>query len=335
MIGKRVSTRDCFIAALISMAAILFIVSSSIYPAYATGNPLEKVTPQEQLNQYISELQGRPWDTSLREKIIMHVQTMKPAPAIPDEAKRHTVRGMAAIEEAKTEADYKEAIAEFEKVVNAAPWLGEGYRNLGITQDKAGQYDAAIKNLNLYLLTNPADAEKAKSLIYKIEFRRDKVRDKAQKEAVASEEAKTAEKLRREEAKRAKLRELESWSGLWSLGRGSGGGMRWRVTSSGNTIDIAYYDSYNFKTERWGSNHPCPENWRGTISENLELSLTMFFPDSCRWTPRPPTMSWPVAGRIDFDKKKIIIDEGKTWSFTKGGWDYFTSTTGYRLMPDN
>lgn len=328
MIGKRATIRDCFIAALIAMAVIPCIVSYLTYPAYAAGNPLEKVTPQEQLNQYISELQGRPWDTSLREKIIMHVQTMKPAPAIPDEAKRHTVRGMAAIEEAKTEADYKEAIAEFEKVVNAAPWLGEGYRNLGIAQDKAGQYDAAIKNLNLYLLTNPADAEKAKSIIYKIEFRR----DKAQKEAVASEEAKTAEKLRREEAKRAKLRALESWSGLWLSGAGI---MRWRVTISGNTIDIAYYDSYNSKTDRWGSNHPCPENWQGTISENLELSLTMFFPDSCRWTPRPPTMSWPVTGRIDFDKKEIIIDEGKSWSFTKGRWDYFTSTTYYRLMPDN
>lgn len=327
MIGKRATIRDCFVAALIAMAVIPCIVSYLTYPAYAAENPLEKVTPQKQLNQYISELQGRPWDTSLREKIIMHVQTMKPAPAIPDEAKRHTVRGMAAIEEAKTEADYKEAIAEFEKVVNAAPWLGEGYRNLGIAQDKAGQYDAAIKNLNLYLLTNPADAEKAKSIIYKIEFRR----DKAQKEAVASEEAKTAEKLRREEAKRAKLRALESWSGLWS----SGTGMRWRVTISGNTIDIAYYDSYNYKTDRWGSNHPCPENWRGTISEDLELSLTMFFPDSCRWTPRPPTMSWPVAGRIDFDKKEIIIDEGQSWDFNKGRWNYLTSTTHYGLMPDN
>lgn len=295
-------------------------LSIAVYPVYAEG-------PQETLKQFIDELQRNPNDTALRVKIIEHVQAMKPAPAIPDEAKRYMARGMAAVEEAKNEADYKEAISEFEKVVYIAPWLGEGYRNLGIAQDKAGQYDAAKKNLNLYLLTNPADTEKVKNLIYKIEFRR----EKAQKEAVASEEAKSAEKLRREVAKQAKLRELESWQGLWWLG---GGGMRWRVTISRNTIDIAYHDSYNYKTERWGSNHPCPENWRGTISENLELSLTMFFPDSCSWTPLPPTMSWPVTGRIDFDKKVIIIDEGKSWNFSKGGWDYMTSRSHWELTPD-
>ncbi len=40
-------------------------------------------TPQETLNQYISDLQKNPDDYALREKIIKHVQTMKPAPAIP------------------------------------------------------------------------------------------------------------------------------------------------------------------------------------------------------------------------------------------------------------
>ena len=82
----------------------------------------------------------------------------------------------------KTEQDFKDAIAEFEKAVNTAPWLGEGYRNLGIVHDKAGQFDAAIKNLNFYLLTNPSDAEKAKELIYKIEFHKEKADDKKRKE---------------------------------------------------------------------------------------------------------------------------------------------------------
>jgi len=40
-------------------------------------------SPQETLNQYISDLQKNPTDYALREKIIKHVQTMKPAPAIP------------------------------------------------------------------------------------------------------------------------------------------------------------------------------------------------------------------------------------------------------------
>jgi hypothetical protein len=39
--------------------------------------------PGELLKQYISDLQKNPDDFALREKIIKHVQTMKPAPEIP------------------------------------------------------------------------------------------------------------------------------------------------------------------------------------------------------------------------------------------------------------
>lgn len=42
-------------------------------------------SPQQTLNQYVSDLQKNPDDNALREKIIKHVQTMKPAPAIPEE----------------------------------------------------------------------------------------------------------------------------------------------------------------------------------------------------------------------------------------------------------
>ena len=166
-----------------ALITILFTVILSIlcFSSYADS-------PREVLNNYILELQRNPNDNALREKIIKYVQTMKSAPLVSEEVKRHMSRGIAAIEEATAEGDFKEAIAEFEQVVNAAPWLGQGYRNLGIAQDKAGQYDAAINNLNLYLLTNPADAEKAKDLIYKIEFRR----DKAKKEKTAKQEEKSS-----------------------------------------------------------------------------------------------------------------------------------------------
>jgi tetratricopeptide (TPR) repeat protein len=143
-------------------------------------------SPRDVLNNYVLELQRNPGDYALREKIIKYVQTMKYAPVVSEDAKRHMSRGIAAIEEAKTEGDFKDAIAEFEEVINAAPWLGQGYKNLGIAQDMAGQYDKAISNLNLYLLTNPADADKARDLIYKIEFRKEKAqKEKAARDAVA------------------------------------------------------------------------------------------------------------------------------------------------------
>jgi len=133
-------------------------------------------SPQETLNKHISDLQKNPNDYTLREKIIKLVQNMSPAPVVPEEAKKYVNRGVAAGEGAKTENDYKDAIDEFQKAVNIAPWLGAGYRGLAVMQDKAGQYSQALQNLKLFLLTNPstADTEAAKTLRDKIEYRQEK-----------------------------------------------------------------------------------------------------------------------------------------------------------------
>jgi len=122
------------------------------------------------------------------------VQAMKPAPAVPDEARKYMDRGIAAIEGAKTEEDFRAASAEFLKAVNLAPWLGDAYRNLAIARDKSGQYDAALNNLRLYLLTSPSPADEAwaKSLINKVEYRKEKA-------AKESSPAAMAEKKRQEE----------------------------------------------------------------------------------------------------------------------------------------
>ncbi len=133
-------------------------------------------SPQQTLNQYVADLQKNPNDYALREKIIRYVQTMKSKPAVPDEAQKYMDRGLAAIEGGKGEEDFRAASAEFSKAVNLAPWLGDAYRNLAIAQDKSGQYDAALKNLRLYLLTSPSPADEAwaKSLINKVEYRKEK-----------------------------------------------------------------------------------------------------------------------------------------------------------------
>jgi tetratricopeptide (TPR) repeat protein len=152
-------------------------------------------SPQQTLNQYIADLQKNPNDYALREKIIRHVQTRKPAPQVPDEARRFMDRGMAAAEGAKTESDYRDAIQEFQKAVNSAPWLGSGYRNLAVVQDKAGQYAQAVLNLKLYLLTAPpaADAEAAKTLMDKIEYRQEKAAKESSPAAVAAKKQQTYE----------------------------------------------------------------------------------------------------------------------------------------------
>lgn len=144
-------------------------------------------TQQENLNQYISDLQSNPNDHALKEKIIKHVQLMRPAPAIPEDARKYMVRGKTAFKSAKEVKDFAEAAEEFKKALLAAPWLAEGYYNLGIVQDKAGQYAAAIESLKLYVLASPnaEDTEKVKELIYEIEYRQEKAAKESSPSAIA------------------------------------------------------------------------------------------------------------------------------------------------------
>ena len=167
---------------------VLVLLVLSVFASHAQ-------TPQTTLNQYISDLQKNPSDNALREKIIKHVQAMKPAPAIPEEAERYMARGAAAVKGAKTEKDFQDAAAEFEKASLAAPWLAAAYYNLGITQDKAGKYREAIQSLKLYLLAAPeaSDAKAVKTLVYEIEYRQEKTARESSPAAIAAKKQKEYE----------------------------------------------------------------------------------------------------------------------------------------------
>ena len=55
----------------------------------------------------------------------------------------------------------------------AAPWFADAYFNLGVTQDKAGSYEAALRSLKLAQLSAP-DSKEIKALIYEVEYRHEK-----------------------------------------------------------------------------------------------------------------------------------------------------------------
>jgi tetratricopeptide (TPR) repeat protein len=164
---------------------LVIIVLLGLCAALLMTPGAQATTHQEILNQYVADLQKNPNDNVLREKIIKHVQAMKPAPAIPEEARKYMVRGKTAFKGAKETKDFNDAADEFQMAILAAPWLAEGYYNLGIVQDKAGQYTAAIDNLKLYVIAAPdaSDVEKVKELIYEIEYRQEKAAREAPKKA--------------------------------------------------------------------------------------------------------------------------------------------------------
>jgi tetratricopeptide (TPR) repeat protein len=127
-------------------------------------------SPQQALNQYVADLQKNPSDYALREKIIRHVQTMKPAPAIPEEARRHFIEGNTLLKAAKDQRGYGLARDAYRHCLLAAPWWADAYNNYAVALELSGQFDDAANALKLYIATNPGEGEtrKAQDKIYEI-----------------------------------------------------------------------------------------------------------------------------------------------------------------------
>lgn len=194
MIGKRVSTIDCCIAALIAVAVIPFIVSSSIYPAYSTetSQSVQTAMPATDLcSDYITK---KEYDMAIEEcsKLIQSGKM--------DNATYFINRGRAYLNkrqydlavadfnkaiELNTKSDrayydrgfiyyekgqYDLAIADYTKAIELNPKAGNA---LGLAQEKAGQIDDAMENFRLYLLAAPTakDTQAVKNRIYGLEYK--------------------------------------------------------------------------------------------------------------------------------------------------------------------
>lgn len=95
------------------------------------------------------------------------------AGTVSEEAQRYMAQGVAAVEMAKSSADYEDAISKFEKAKSLAPNWPDVYYNLGLVQEKAGKYRDAVTTLKQYLRLAPKaeDAAMVKSLITKLEYK--------------------------------------------------------------------------------------------------------------------------------------------------------------------
>jgi tetratricopeptide (TPR) repeat protein len=108
--------------------------------------------------------------------LIFTISLVKAQQTVSDEAVRHMTRGQMAVESAASIEDYKAAIKEFELAKDIAPEWADVYYNLGIVQEKAGDFDGAIRNLQKYLqlAPNAEDAADIKKTIYRIEYQRER-----------------------------------------------------------------------------------------------------------------------------------------------------------------
>ncbi len=244
---------------------------------------------REALTHYVAALQSVPEgsadDQRLRETIIKLVQKLSPPPAVPEEARRFSVRGQTWIKEAKSPSDFEDAAKEFARAVRVAPWWADGYINQGVSLEKAGKYNEAIRSLKLYLLAAPAapDADKIKDQIYTLELRQ----EKAQRDAVAARDEQ--ERKRREEE--AKVSDPARIAGEWcGLVDGDLRCMGTQITVKGTHFEIVTSGSY--------------ERFSGTIQGD---ELTGSFYSFLFGVSNCPAQPFPFRGRITSGGNRIEL----------------------------
>ena len=133
-------------------------------------------SPREQLSQMVEQLQKTPTDNALREKLIKLAQEVKPAPAVPEDARRLFIRGNTAMGDAKGAEDYARAAQFYRDASLIAPWWGDPYFNLAKASELKQDYAGALAALRLFVLSGPPaeDARKAQDYVYVLEERRDR-----------------------------------------------------------------------------------------------------------------------------------------------------------------
>src|SRR5258705_10035814 len=125
-------------------------------------------SPREQLKQMVEQLQATPGDNALRERIIKLAASIKPAPAIPEEANRAFVKGNVFQKDAKDASGYELAISAYRDALRAAPWWGDAYYNLAVALESARKFDEAIAPLKLFIASVQAGSVEARGAQKKI-----------------------------------------------------------------------------------------------------------------------------------------------------------------------
>jgi tetratricopeptide (TPR) repeat protein len=150
-------------ATFVAVGVWVFILSPLTVAAQQSPN----LSPREQLNQYVADLQKNPSDDALREKIIRLALTLQPPPAVPREAKEAEGAAEYAFKNAQSNSDFAKAAGEYEKALLSAPWVAGYYYNLAFSWEKASESHKALAAYQLYLIAAP-NAKDSDDVVKKI-----------------------------------------------------------------------------------------------------------------------------------------------------------------------
>jgi tetratricopeptide (TPR) repeat protein len=109
--------------------------------------------------------------TTLRAAMFAASGKMPTPPEMPDEARRHVVRGELLLNQGMMER----ALVEFNEALRIAPYMPKLYYNTALIYGELKQYDQAIRQMHLYLTAAPEapDAQTAQDQITKWELQQE------------------------------------------------------------------------------------------------------------------------------------------------------------------
>lgn len=193
---------------------------------------------------------GSAEDNALRAKLPVQFGKFRGQPA-PREAARFEGRAEAAVQAAKTPADYLDAAKAFEQAIGVAPWVAAYHYNRGLVLEKAGRFGEAARNLELYLLADPKakDARDVEKKIAGLEYRQ----EKAGRPSSTPPASATAAKPKRPDfaALTGRWRVFQHMgnrknspaaAGPWGDGRGVDGPMEAQVRIVGNNFHMTLFE---------------------------------------------------------------------------------------------
>lgn len=167
----------------------------------------------------------------------------------PREAARFEGRAEAAVQAAKTPADYLDAAKAFEQAIGVAPWVAAYHYNRGLVLEKAGRFGEAARNLELYLLADPKakDARDVEKKIAGLEYRQERAGRPPPPAASAMAQPKGPNLAAlvgrwRVQQYLGNVKQKPTMSGPWGDGRGSDGVMEAQVRVVGNNFQMTLFE---------------------------------------------------------------------------------------------
>ena len=162
------------------MARTIFCGAAWLLLSFAGLHAAPAQTLDSDFQQSVKAYQQSP-NPDTAEKTIKLAVALPQLPPIPEEARRHFVRGVELFKNAKSPDDMEQVFSEFLQATRLAPWWPEARYNWALALEASGNYISAINNLKLYRLFKVSDADlrDAQDRIYEIEAKQEKASHEA------------------------------------------------------------------------------------------------------------------------------------------------------------